>query len=260
MTNPRSVDIKPRPHTALPPGQHLIDRFPRYGTHLFRPVPDLSGLRALTVTGAVESEGEIPLADLAALPRRQMVADFHCVAGWSVQGLRWEGILFRDLYESVIAKRQTQAPITHIRFVGIDGFQSVLAIDDALEDDVMVADHLDGEPLTGEHGGPVRLVCPSRYGYKSAKHLRTIELHTSEPAEGHADGTLNVGLRLVKPHPRARVAAEERHGRLPAWSVRWAYFHVLHPVFRFLCAIGDRRSAPPPDGPVDAQPEQRCRG
>lgn len=228
--------------TSLPPGQHLIDVFPRYGTHLFQPIPDVSDLDTIRVGGAVAEPVDIRITNLATMARRDMVADFHCVAGWSVQGLRWGGVPFRTLYETVIPPVADDG-VTHIRFVGIDGFRSVLMLEDALDDDVMVADHLDGMPLGGDHGGPARLVCPSRYGYKSAKHLSAIEVHTAEPAEGHTDALLNTLLTSIKPHPRARVAAEERHRYLPTWSVRWFYFSVLHPVLRYLCSIGDRRSA-----------------
>src|SRR2546421_608972 len=108
------------------------------------------------------------------------------------------------------------------------------------------ADHLHGESLSGDHGGPARLLSPSQYGYKSVKHLCSIELHRSEPAEGHTDLVLNLGLRLVKPHPRARVAAEERHRYLPPWAVRWLNFNLIHPVIGYLSALRnatDARSA-----------------
>ena len=217
------------PSGTLPPGQHLIRVFPRYGTHFSRPVPDVSGLHVIKVGGAVTRPVEIPIADLAGMPRREILADFHCVAGWSTQGLRWAGVPFRALFEAVI-EPIARPGVSHVRFVGIDGFRSVLTFEDALDDDVMVADHLDGAPLGGWHGGPARLVSPSQYGYKSAKHLSAIELHTTEPAEGHVDFLTNLGLRLVKPHPRARVAAEERHRYIPAWVVRWLNFNVIHPV------------------------------
>src|SRR2546421_9386013 len=141
---------------ALPPGQHLIEGFPRYGTHFSRPVPDTSRLRAITVDGAVSRALEIAIADLTTLPRREMVADFHCVAGWSVQGLRWDGVQVRTLYEAMI-EPVARPGVSHVLFAGIDGFRAVLTLEDALNDDVIVADHLDGVPLSGYHGGPVRL-------------------------------------------------------------------------------------------------------
>src|SRR5206468_1404299 len=97
----------------------------------------------------------------------------------------------------------------------------------------------------------LRLVCPNRYGYKSAKHLTRIELHAGEPSEGHANPALDTALKLIKPHPTALVSKEERHRHLPPAAVRGAYFHVLHPVFRYLCGLGDGDSL---------QPSQRASG
>ena len=119
--------------TSLPSGQHLIGVFPHYGTHLFRPVPGVSHLQAIRVDGAISDAVDIALADLATMPRRETVADFHCVAGWSVQGLGWGGVPFRTLYDAVIAP-VAQPGVTHVRFVGIDGFRSVLTLEDALDD------------------------------------------------------------------------------------------------------------------------------
>ena len=221
----------------LPPGQHIADRFLRYGTHLFRPIPDVAALTAIEVSNDRSTVRKITHDELRAMPRDDMLADFHCVAGWSVQNLQWSGVRLRTLF-ATLAQDQTERT-THLRFVGADGFRSVLRLDDALVPDAMLADHLNGLPLGGEHGGPVRLVCPSRYGYKSTKHLVRIELHNSEPDEGHANAMLNSVLKLIEPHPTARVANEERHRRLPAAAVRGPYFRVLHPVFRYLCGLAD---------------------
>ena len=224
---------------ALPPGQHRSDVFPRYGTHFSRPVPNLSSLDAVSVTGAVTRTVDIPVADLATMPRQDVVADFHCVAGWSAADVHWGGVPFRTLYERVI-EPVAEPGVTHLRFVGIDGFRAVLLLEDALADGVMIADTLDGAPLGGEHGGPARLVSPRQYGYKNTKHLQAIELHVGEPPEGHRNPLLNLGLWFVKPHPRARVDAEERHRYLPPWAVRWLNYNVIHPVISFLCERGTR--------------------
>jgi DMSO/TMAO reductase YedYZ molybdopterin-dependent catalytic subunit len=225
---------------SLPPGQHLASGFLRYGTHLSRRVPeDASGADVISVTRGGATLAEVTHEQLRSMGRQEMTADFHCVAGWSVRGLRWSGVPLRVFYEAVV-RPLSEERVTHLRFVCTDGFRSVLRLDDALEPDVMVADHVDGRPLGESHGGPVRLVCPTRYGYKSAKHLRRIELHGVEPSEGHENRALDTVLKLIKPHPTARVANEERHRYLPPQAVRTVYFRVLHPVFRYLSGLGDR--------------------
>ena len=120
-------------------------------------------------------------------------------------------------------------------FAGLDGYQSIVSIEDALAADVLIADRLDGRPLDADHGAPVRLVSPGQYGFVSTKHLCRIELHTAEPAPTyHRAPLIQLGLQLVKPHRRARVWQEERHRYLPAWAVR--------PVYRCIVpAISSRR-------------------
>jgi DMSO/TMAO reductase YedYZ molybdopterin-dependent catalytic subunit len=222
---------------TLPPGQRAIDGFPRFGTHLHRPPPRIPDDPVMEVRGAVERPVDVPLADLAALPRREITADFHCVAGWSATGLRWEGVAFEDLYRTVVEPLLT-APgsVTTVVFGGLDGYRSIVSIEDALRPDVLIADHLDGRPLDPDHGAPVRLVSPDQYGFVSTKHLCRIELHAGAPATTyHPSPLLQLGLRLVTPHPRARVWEEERHRYLPAWAVRPAYRRLI-PVIRSLSA------------------------
>src|SRR5881628_979642 len=117
---------------------------------------------------------------------------------------------------------------------------SASGTEDALADGVLIADGLDGRPLDGDHGVPARLVSPNQYGFVSTKHLCRIELHTAEPSENyHPSPIIDLGLHLLKPHPRARVWEEERHRHLPAWSVRRVY-RLLIPVIAFLCSRGSR--------------------
>ena len=94
------------------------------------------------------------------------------------------------------------AVVTHVEFRGLDGFNSVVTIEDALDDDVLLADHLDGEPLGTDHGAPLRVVSPAQYGYISTKHLCRIDVHTAEPSGRPRSFVLDV---LLHSHPRARV-------------------------------------------------------
>ena len=212
---------------TLPPGQREVRDFPRFGLG-GRP-PSVPADPRIEIDGAVTAPFAVAAADLAGLPRREVTADFHCVSGWSATGLRWEGVSFTDFYADLVRPRLAGgAEVSHLVVEGRDGYRSVLTIEDALAEDVLLADRLDGRPLGGDHGAPVRLLSPSQYGFISTKHLCRIELHTAEPrVRYHPSLRAHLGLQLVKPHPRARVAMEERHRYLPSWLVRPVYRGVI---------------------------------
>jgi DMSO/TMAO reductase YedYZ molybdopterin-dependent catalytic subunit len=223
---------------SLPPGQGAIESFPRFGTHAYLKPPAVPVEPTLEVCGAVTEPFSLPLADLGTMPRRELLADFHCVAGWSVTGLRWEGVRFADFHRDVIAPRAS-GPVTHVKFVGGDGHWSVALLEDVLREDVLLAEHLDGEPLDGDHGAPLRLVSPGQYGFISTKHLCRIELLTGEPANciGSASTGARLGLRLFgyRRFVRARVWEQERHRFLPPLLVR-EISRLLVPGIRKLSA------------------------
>jgi DMSO/TMAO reductase YedYZ molybdopterin-dependent catalytic subunit len=222
----------------LPPGQSAIRGFPRFGTHFDHPPPAVPAEPALEVAGAVAEPFSVPLHRLATLPRREVVADFHCVAGWSATGLRWEGVPFAVFHREVLARRGAGA-ITHVKFVGSDGHWSVALLEDVLGDDVLLTEHLDGRPLDGNHGAPLRLVSPRQYGFINTKHLCRIELLSAEPATcvGSASTQAHVALRLLgcKRFVRARVWEQERHRFLPPRLVR-EISRLLIPGIRRLSA------------------------
>lgn len=209
----------------LPPGQRAVQGLPRFGVDLSHPPPATP--RGMTIEIAGELTRRVSLApdELTDMPRREVVADLHCVAGWSAIGLKWEGVAFRDIYRLVVEPALTAgALVRFVVFVGMDGYRSIVALEDALADNVLLADHLDGSALTAEHGAPVRLVSPDQYGFISTKHLFRIELYRSEPTGFyHPTKSIQRALRSVRPHRRARVAHEERHRYLPSWLVRRVY-------------------------------------
>ncbi|SMD23014.1 molybdopterin-dependent oxidoreductase [Kibdelosporangium aridum] len=216
----------------LPPGQRRVKGFPRFGTHLSRPAPAVPADPVIEVRGAVTEEFDLPLASLSSLPRKEITADFHCVAGWTATDLRWEGVSFETLYRALIEPALPPGTsITHIKCRGLDGWEAAVKIDDILADDVLIAQHLDGHPLDSDHGAPARLVSPSQYGYISVKHLSRVELLTTAPA-------ITEGL-LLRSHPRGRVWEEERHGLLPGRAVRPFYRALIRPI-RFLSSRGAR--------------------
>jgi DMSO/TMAO reductase YedYZ molybdopterin-dependent catalytic subunit len=202
----------------------------------------------IEISGVVTEPFALPLAELATLPRRELSAAFHCVAGWSATGLHWEGVAFETFYRAVIEPAlRPDASVTHVVFGGLDGYRSVVTIEDALAEDVLIAERLNGQPLDSDHGAPARLVSPHQYGYVNTKHLCAIELHTAEPKETYAQAPLivQVFLRLYQPHPRARVWKEERHRHLPGWALR-PIGRIFMPPIAFVSARGSRRSHTPP--------------
>ncbi|MBV9293441.1 MAG: molybdopterin-dependent oxidoreductase [Frankiales bacterium] len=214
---------------VLPPGQRRIDGFPRFGIHFGQPPPEVPDDPCIEIGGAVARPVVVRLEELRALPRRELVADLHCVAGWSATGLRWEGVPFATFYGAFVEPALAPgATISHLSIVGADSYRSVVTIEDALGADVLLADRLDGRPLDGDHGAPIRFVSPSQYGFINTKHLRRIEVHTSEPPlRYHPTWWINAGLHAVMPHERARVWHEERHRYLPAWALRPVYRRLI---------------------------------
>jgi hypothetical protein len=204
---------------ALPPGQFPGRAHVRFGLGRFRHKRlDIGAATSIRWTGEDGWERTLP-PKFPGLERIEQVSDFHCVTTWSVQGVTWSGWRFRDVFEAVAADGgPRQDTVRFIVFEGFDGYRSILALEDLLADDVMLADRIDGRPLGLDHGGPLRLVAPAHYGYKNVKHLSRIALRSSR--RGYRFPLPYPGLM---DHPRARVALEERAVGLPNWLVRFFY-------------------------------------
>lgn len=122
----------------------------------------------LAVSGMVERPRTYTLADLRALPSTRVVRAFQCVTGWRVPDVAWRGVRLGDLLTDAGA----QPHATALTFTSYDGVDTEsLTIDQARLPDVLVAYEMYDAPITREHGGPVRLLVPPMYGYKSLKWL-----------------------------------------------------------------------------------------
>lgn len=125
-----------------------------------------------TIDGLVEEPLTFSWDEFVKLERTVQVSDFHCVTGWSVFHVTYEGILLKDL----IKKGKLKANATHLKFYSGDGvYTDSLSLEQAAMDDVMVAVLMDGEMIPSDYGGPVRLIVPKMYAYKSVKWLVRIE-------------------------------------------------------------------------------------
>ena len=159
-------------------------------------------------------------SDLAGLRTHEQRSDFHCVTTWSRQDLRWSGVPFRVVYDEVIRPRvDPDGAARFLAFRGLDGYADESLLDDLLAENVMFATALDGQPTNISHGGPLRLVAPERYGYKSVKHLARIELRRSTRRR----------LPWSSHHPRGRVAFEERFMGIPGRLIGGFYRTLVLP-------------------------------
>ena len=207
----------PRRAPGLPPGQRLLTVMPRFSDDPLRPPPSVPAEPSLTVSIEGVSPAHVSAELLERLGPRDVRADFHCVTTWSVKDLRWRGVPLRDVLAAVGIE---QAPAPYVVARGADRRWTALVWDDLTAPDVLLATHLGGEPLDGRHGGPLRLVAPSQYGYKSVKHLVSLDFRHAEPRAA------------AKLHLRARVALEERHSRLPGRLLRVPYRLMISPTAR----------------------------
>jgi DMSO/TMAO reductase YedYZ molybdopterin-dependent catalytic subunit len=135
----------------------------------------------LEVGGLVERPLSLSIADLRALPRAEQTSDFHCVTGWSVNGVRWGGVRFRDL----LAAARPRAEGTALSFTSSEQpYVDTLTLRQATLPDVLLAYDQDGGPLRREHGAPVRVVMPEMYGYKNVKWVARIDV-VAAPEPGY---------------------------------------------------------------------------
>jgi DMSO/TMAO reductase YedYZ molybdopterin-dependent catalytic subunit len=210
--------------TPLPHGQRLVEEFPRFGVARFaRRKIDHQEIR-LEFSGPLARAVVLTATDFAQLQRVTVTLDFHCAAGWSYPALTWSGYRFNDVWNTFVAPNlnsKEELGFTILR--GRDGYRTALPLADLLAPDVLIADRMNDQPLNVEHGAPIRLIAPAHYGYKSAKHLASIELRRDD----HGYRPL---LPKLLDHPRARVALEERGQFLPGWLLRYAFRPLIQPI------------------------------
>jgi DMSO/TMAO reductase YedYZ molybdopterin-dependent catalytic subunit len=156
--------------SRLPPGQYLTERFPVL--HVGE-VPEYApGEWSLTVFGLVEREVTLDFDALSSLESHAVTTDIHCVTKWSKFDTTWRGVRVRD----VLALAGMDPSATHQMGHAEHGYTANLPLEDVMGDDALVAFEYEGEAIEPIHGGPVRLVVPHLYFWKSPKWLRGLEL------------------------------------------------------------------------------------
>ncbi|SEG77267.1 molybdopterin-dependent oxidoreductase [Paenibacillus sp. UNC499MF] len=132
---------------------------------------------AFSVSGMVDKPLRFTWEELQQVERLVQVSDFHCVTGWSVNSVTWEGIRLSEL----LRRAGVQPGAGFVKFISGDGvYTDCLSLEQASMDEVLVALLMDGKPIPQRLGGPVRLIVPSMYAYKSVKWLQSIELIRDE--------------------------------------------------------------------------------
>ncbi|CAM4247174.1 sulfite oxidase-like oxidoreductase [Paenibacillus alkaliterrae] len=173
----RRADAAPELAHRVPPGQTVTDRFPILHEGDV-PRYDLSSW-SLRVFGEVEEERSFSFEELLALPQTKTLCDIHCVTRWSKLDTEWEGVKFTDLLPLLGAKPDAKYVMIHAD----EDYDTNLPLEDLQREDVLLAHHFDGQPLTDKHGWPLRLIVPHLYFWKSAKWITGIEF-MKEDREG----------------------------------------------------------------------------
>jgi DMSO/TMAO reductase YedYZ molybdopterin-dependent catalytic subunit len=160
--------------TRLPPGQYLTEKWPvlHAGT-----VPEVDlATWDFRVFGEVDEPLTLSYDELRALPTNELTLDIHCVTRWSRFDTRFRGVHWRELANLVHPRPGARFVVAHAE----QGFTSNVPVTALEAPDSLIAWEVDGDPLTPEHGWPLRLVVASRYFWKSAKWLRGLELLTTD--------------------------------------------------------------------------------
>ena len=200
---PPDVIVSPdtRRENRIPPGQSRTRKWPvldASGTP--RVPPDTWELR---IWGSVERPLCYRLEEFRALPRVRVFGDLHCVTRWSRLGNLWEGVSARYLLQQAGILDAAKYVILHAYD---HGWTTNLPLQDFLAEDALLADSHDGQPLSAEHGGPVRAMVPRLYAWKCAKWIRGIELsEIDKPGYWERNGYHNHGDPWI----------EERFGSQP---------------------------------------------
>jgi DMSO/TMAO reductase YedYZ molybdopterin-dependent catalytic subunit len=162
----REKEKKARAEGRLPPGQSLTIKWPvlHYGS-----VPRFDAAKwDFKIDGLVEHHLRFSWEEFRALPQIEVTSDFHCVTRWSRLDNLWKGVRFTD----VLDRAQAKPGAEYVLMLAEEGYTANVPLKDLLRPEVLFAFDHDGQPLEPEHGGPLRLVVPQLYGWKSVKWVR----------------------------------------------------------------------------------------
>lgn len=153
------------------------DRFGSFPVRSIEEVPDVPPEQwVIRVDGLVEAPLTIDRGEWAGFERMTETADFHCVEGWSVDDVRWEGVAPSSVLGEAGVRPEAKYAVFHAHR---GSYLSTVPLDLLREQATILADSLNGASLPPKHGGPLRLVVPGQLGYKSVKWVERIEITDS---------------------------------------------------------------------------------
>ncbi|HEX2582412.1 MAG TPA: sulfite oxidase-like oxidoreductase [Dongiaceae bacterium] len=153
----------------LPPGQRLVTNWPVLDLGVQPHVP-LERWQ-LQIDGLVDHPVTLGWEEFNKLRQSESLSDIHCVTTWSRYDNHWRGVSAFDLIQLV----KPQPAARYVIFHSYDNYTTNLPLHEFADEDVLLATHWEGKPITREHGGPVRVVVPKLYFWKSAKWVKRIE-------------------------------------------------------------------------------------
>jgi DMSO/TMAO reductase YedYZ molybdopterin-dependent catalytic subunit len=160
----------------LPAGQYLVETLPILD--LGKQPKMNTDIWSLTLSGEIEAPQTLDWAFLQTLPQREIVADIHCVTRWSRFDVAWVGVPASE----IVRLARPKSTANYVVLGAADEYTTNLPLSALLDDDVLFAHTLEGKPLPYKYGGPVRLVVPKRYFWKSAKWVTGIHFcETDQP-------------------------------------------------------------------------------
>jgi|Deesub1362B_J571_1020462.scaffolds.fasta_scaffold00003_623 DMSO/TMAO reductase YedYZ molybdopterin-dependent catalytic subunit len=189
----QKINIKKQ--IKLPKGQRVIPRFIIYRI-LGQPKIDIDSWR-LTITGFVENPLELSYKEILHFPLKKYKSDFHCVTGWTVRNVTWEGLPLRHLAEKAGVKKG----VNWVYIESLDGYTTSVYYDDFIDEKALLVIKINGKELSLEQGYPARIFIPHLYGWKGAKWVSKITF-----LDKYRDGY----WEALGYHERGNVWLEER--------------------------------------------------
>jgi DMSO/TMAO reductase YedYZ molybdopterin-dependent catalytic subunit len=186
---PDDIVISPdtRRDNRIPPNQARTKKWPVLDTGVHPAMGEMtSDVWRFTLSGLVEEPVEWTWREFKKLPRKSVFGDMHCVTRWSRLGNLWEGVSTQEVVKHIKLKPEARFVLVHAYdkafslYGGSSNWTTNIPLEYFLDEDCLFADTHDGEPISLEHGGPLRLVIPKLYAWKSAKWVKGVEFREDD--------------------------------------------------------------------------------